>query len=114
MPKPFLGSAKDLAIFLDKNFYIEVKEKGHPPFKALNKAEAYSVLKYVARDVINEEVERLKREDPKAIARYNPGPERIRLLDPLKPSTIGYIHIVLKRRYGNGNYHIRPRKAFKK
>lgn len=34
----------------------------------------------MARDVINEEVERLKVEDPKAVARYNPGPSKIRLL----------------------------------
>ncbi|ENX05070.1 MULTISPECIES: hypothetical protein [Acinetobacter] len=108
MPKPFLGSAHDLAKFLDKHFRLGVKENGSFSFKFLNKREAYSVLKYVARDVIHEEVERLKVEDPKAVARYNPGPSKIRLLDPLKPSTTGYIHIVLKRRYGSGNYCIRP------
>lgn len=40
MPKPFLGSADDLAKFLDKHFRLGVKENGSSSFKFLNKGEA--------------------------------------------------------------------------
>ena len=35
MPKPFLGSADDLAKFLDKHFRLGVKENGSSSFKFL-------------------------------------------------------------------------------